>query len=102
MKKIKKDSYTEFKDIWNDKNLLTKAEKDFINFETALVGKLIKAREKKGFTQKGLASLTGIKQSAIARLESIRTTPQVNTLFKLLKPLGYTLEIVPIKYRKAS
>jgi hypothetical protein len=37
-----------------------------------------------------------VKQPAIARLESLKTTPQIDTLFKVLLPLGYTIEIVPL------
>lgn len=40
--------------------------------------------------------MSGIKQSAIARLESMRTTPQIDTLLKILNPLGYTFSITPL------
>ncbi|MCL1824167.1 MAG: helix-turn-helix domain-containing protein, partial [Oscillospiraceae bacterium] len=73
----------------------TDDEKDRINFEVSIIGKLIEARESMGLTQKALAEQAGIKQSAVARLESMKATPQIDTLFKVLKPLGYTLEIVP-------
>ena len=68
-----------------------------INFEIDLIGKLIEAREQKGLSQRELAELSGVKQPAIARLESMKTTPQIDTLFKILNPLGYTLSIVPLK-----
>ena len=35
------------------------------------------------------------QQPAIARLESMKATPQIDTLFKILQPLGYTLAVVP-------
>lgn len=57
--------------------------------------KLIEARESKGLSQKELADLAGLKQPAIARLESMKATPQIDTLFKILQPLGYTLAVVP-------
>jgi ribosome-binding protein aMBF1 (putative translation factor) len=91
---IKGDSFTTFDDIWDMSNL-TQAEKDGIQLETALVGKLIEAREQKGISQKRLAEMSGLKQPAIARLERMQATPQIDTLFKILKPLGYTLAIVP-------
>ncbi|MBR5317094.1 MAG: helix-turn-helix transcriptional regulator, partial [Lachnospiraceae bacterium] len=47
-------------------------------------------------SQRELAKLCGVKQPAIARLESLKATPQIDTLFKILAPLGYTLAIVPI------
>jgi transcriptional regulator with XRE-family HTH domain len=95
MKKIGSTEYTTFNDLWNDRELINDAEKARIEFEVALIGKLIEARDSKGVTQQELARMTGLKQSAIARLESMKSTPQIDTLFKILKPLGYTLAIVP-------
>lgn len=95
MKKIGKTEYTTFDDIWNDPALLDEDEKASIEFEVGLIGCLIEAREAKGLTQKELAEQAGLKQSAIARLESMKATPQIDTLFKILRPLGYTLAIIP-------
>ena len=97
MKKIGKTEYTTFKDIWDDPNLLDDDEKASIDFEVEFIGRLVEAREAKGLTQKELAERAGLKQSAVARLESMKATPQIDTLFKVLKPLGYTLAIVPVK-----
>ena len=94
-KKINGVDYTTFDDLWNDPKLLTEAEKDEIQLKINLVGKLIEAREQKGISQKRLAEMSGLKQPAIARLERIQATPQIDTLFRVLKPLGYTLAIVP-------
>jgi ribosome-binding protein aMBF1 (putative translation factor) len=91
---IQGDTFTTFDDIWEASNL-TQPEKDEIRLETALIGKLIEAREQKGISQQRLAEMSGLKQPAIARLERMQATPQVDTLFKILKPLGYTLAIVP-------
>lgn len=95
MKKIGNTEYTTFDDLWNDKEFISEEEKARIEFEVSLIGKLIEARENKGITQQELAQMAGVKQSAIARLESMKSTPQIDTLFKILKPLGYTLAIVP-------
>lgn len=95
MKKIGNNQYTTLDDLWNDKNFVSDDEKNRIEFEVSLIGKIIEARESKGITQEELARITGLKQSAIARLESMKATPQIDTLFKILKPLGYTLAIVP-------
>lgn len=66
------------------------------NFEIELIGKMIEAREEKGLSQRELAQISGVKQPAIARLESMKTTPRIDTLFKILNPLGYTISIVPL------
>ena len=79
-----------------DEDRVSPAEREKIYFEVALIGKMIEAREKRGLSQRELAKLCGVKQPAIARLETLKATPQIDTLFKILAPLGYTLAIVPI------
>ena len=91
---IKGDSFTTYDDLWTASKL-TQAEKDEIQLRIDIVGKLIEARENKGISQKRLAEMSGLKQPAIARLERMQSTPQIDTIFKVLKPLGYTLAIVP-------
>jgi ribosome-binding protein aMBF1 (putative translation factor) len=91
---IKGDTFTTFEDLWEASNF-TQAEKDEIQLKISLVGKLIEAREQKGISQKKLAEMSGLRQPAIARLERMQATPQIDTLFRVLKPLGYTLAIVP-------
>lgn len=86
-----------FNELWNDPDFLTDSEKEQIDFEVALIGKLIEARENRGLSQKQLADMCGLKQSAIARLERMNATPQLNTLMRVLKPLGYRLDIVPAR-----
>jgi DNA-binding XRE family transcriptional regulator len=88
--------YKTFSDYRNDDTQVSPAERERINFEVALIGKMIEAREEKGLSQRELAEISGVKQPAIARLESLKATPQIDTLFKVLHPLGYTIEIVPL------
>ena len=83
-------------DYMNDETRVSPAERDRISFEVALIGKLIEARETKGISQRQLAEISGVKQPAIARLESMKAEPHISTLFKVLHPLGYTIEIVPL------
>ncbi|MDR1795937.1 MAG: helix-turn-helix transcriptional regulator [Clostridiales Family XIII bacterium] len=85
-----------FSDYMNDEERVSPAEKERIYFEISLIGKMIEAREQKGLSQRELAEISGVKQPAIARLESLKATPQIDTLFKVLHPLGYTIEIVPL------
>ena len=88
-------SSKKFRDFYDDDANVSPAERAKIEFEVELIGKLIEAREAKGLTQEQLAEAAGIKQSAIARLETLKATPQIDTLFKVLTPMGYKLTIVP-------
>ena len=58
---------------------------------------IFSCRKEQGMTQKELAERAGLQQSAIARMESLRSIPQIDTLHKVLRPLGYKLDIVPIE-----
>jgi DNA-binding XRE family transcriptional regulator len=91
----KKVTSTKFSDFYSDDANISPAERAKIDFEVALIGKLIEAREAKGLTQAQLAEAAGLTQSAIARLETMKATPQIDTLFKVLTPMGYKLAIVP-------
>lgn len=86
-----------FADYMADESRVTPEERRKIDFEVELIGKMIEAREKKGYSQRELAELSGVKQPAIARMKSLKSTPQIDTLLKILAPLGYTLSITPIK-----
>lgn len=57
-----------------------------------LINKLIDARKAKGYSQRDLAKISGIKQSAIARLETMQVTPRIDTIYKLAFHLGVRLE----------
>jgi predicted XRE-type DNA-binding protein len=79
------------------RELLTPEEIAEIDLKVALIGEIIKARQEKGLTQQELEELSGVKQPVIARMEKGRTNFQIDTVLKLLAPLGKTLTIVPIE-----
>lgn len=67
------------------------------DLRVALIGELIKARQEKGISQRKLEELSGVKQPVIARMEKGITNPQVDTILKVLVPLGKTLAVVPFE-----
>lgn len=98
---INDEKFTTLDDVWNESKL-TDSEKEEILLKVELMGKIIEAREKKGLTQGELAQICGVKQPFIARLEKGVPDPRVTTLLKVLKPLGYTLAIVPDNKKAAK
>ncbi len=60
-----------------------------------IIDSLIKQRHNKGMTQKELAKASCLTQSVIARLESKKATPQLDTLLKVASALGCDITIVP-------
>ena len=80
--------------------VLTQEDQNAIELEKELIRTMINIREEKGLTQSQLAEICNIKQPVIARMESAVHSPQINSLLKILAPLGYTLQIVPIKKKR--
>lgn len=62
-----------------------------------LLSGLAEARHSSNFSQMKLGEAAGIRQPVISRIEGGDIAPQINTLFKLLAPMGKTLEIVDLK-----
>ena len=69
-------------------------DRSLIALEESLIEAVVEAREQSGLTQKQLSELCGIKQPVIARLESAVHSPQINSMIRILRPLGYTLAVV--------
>lgn len=63
----------------------------------SIIDELIKQRKLKGMTQQDLAQAAHLTQSVIARMESKKVIPQLDTLLKVVSALGCHLEIVPRK-----
>lgn len=80
-----------------ERELFTPEEIEENNLQAKLMCELIEARQAHGLTQRALSEKSGLTQSAIARLEKGETSPTLDTLFKVLVPMGMTLTIVPIK-----
>lgn len=87
---------------WEDvrTELFTEDELAESDLRVAIIGELIKARQEKGISQKKLEELSGVKQPVIARMEKGYTSPQIDTLLKVLAPLGKTLAVVPLNGAK--
>lgn len=60
-----------------------------------IIDLLIEQRHNQGMTQKELAQAACLTQSVIARLESKKATPQLDTLLKVAAALGCDLAVVP-------
>ncbi len=80
----------------NSKDFI-KREKRIMDMEYAIITNYIKLRKEANLSQEDLAKETKVIRTTIARIERSMNSPQLKTMLELLEPLGYTLEIVPIK-----
>lgn len=81
---------------------ITSEEEEEIRLEMEIIEATIEARKKKKMSQEELSKRSGLKQSAIARVEAGKHSPSTSTLIRMLYPMGYTLKVVPINSKKYS
>jgi len=89
-----RNKYTTWKEY--EKEVLSPEEIAASDLRVSIILEIINARKEKGITQKELEKLSGVKQPAIARLEQGTSDVRIETILKILAPLGKTLAVVPI------
>ena len=57
------------------------------------VGAIIEKQTGLGISQRDLADMCGISQSSVARIETFKTIPKIDTLLKIMQPLGLKLTV---------
>lgn len=72
---------------------LSEEEKNTLELNVKIISIIINRRKELGLSQRDLAKMSGIKQSAIARLERLEVIPRIDTVLKLIKPLGLCIKI---------
>ncbi len=73
----------------NKKMLLSSLEFD-------LICDFIKIRKDNNLSQREMGEMSGVIRETIAKIENQVVSPQINTLIRILEPLGYTLKIEKI------
>ena len=88
------EKWTTWEDV--EEQIYSPEERAASDLRVAFLCALIDARNEKKITQKELENLSGIKQPMIARIERGTSSPTLDTVLRILAPLGKTLAIVPI------
>lgn len=84
-----------WKEVRSELNISAEDEA-IIALEKDLIKTMVKIREEKGLSQAQLAEMCNVKQPVIARMETAVHSPQIDSLLRILTPLGYTLKIEPL------
>lgn len=84
-------TWEDYKEYVKNMDSNSKQEMEEIEELSAIISAIIKQRNDLGITQRELAALCGIPQSSVARIESYKTIPKLNTLLKITQSLGVRL-----------
>ena len=85
---------------WNDykehvRTVDPEISKDMEEVEalSQIVKAMVEQRNALGLSQRELAALCGIPQSSVARIESFKTVPNLDTLLKIFQQLGLKVSV---------
>lgn len=65
--------------------------------EHEVIRQVVIARKSKKLSQRVVGERAGIIRETVAKIENNLNSPQINTLIRLLEPIGYTLGVVPLE-----
>ncbi len=64
--------------------------------EREVIRQVVVARKSQKLSQRVVGERAGIIRETVAKIENNLNSPQINTLIKLLEPIGFTLGVVPL------
>lgn len=88
-------NWEEYKNNIKETDALGKTLIEEAEAEAAIISAMISRRADLGLSQRELAELCSIPQSSVARIESNKITPRLDTILKILLQLGLTLKVEP-------
>ena len=62
-----------------------------------IINSLIDRRNELGLSQRQLAAECGMPQSSLARIESMKITPNLDTLIRIMRPLNLKISVVKLQ-----
>ena len=89
-------NWNEYKEMVKETDPVGKEILEESEAEAAIISAMILQRSSLGLSQRDLAALCDIPQSSVARIESNKTVPRLDTLLKILGQLGLTLQVTPL------
>ena len=86
-------TWADFKIEAKKANSLTKQDIEEMEELASIISAIIERRKELGISQRDLADKCGIPHSSVARIEACVVKPNVETIIKIMKPLGLTLSV---------
>ena len=87
-------TWEDFKKDAKSISATTKEDIEEMEVLAEIISSIIEKRNKLGYSQRELADICGLPHSSVARIEACTVKPNVETLIKIMKPLGLTLSVV--------
>ena len=89
-------TWKDFKKDAKEIDPIVKTDIEEMETLATIVSKIIERRNELGYSQRDLAKLCGLPHSSVARIETYAVMPKVDTLIKIMIPLGLKLSVVSL------
>ncbi len=86
-------TWNDYKDYVKSVDDSSRRQMEEIEEIAVIVGAIIEQRQALGLSQRELALRCGIPQSSVARIETLKTVPNLETVLKIMQPLGLRLTV---------
>lgn len=100
MGRVSKKQINYFKQCVKNEHIPIENKEEYIKENTNLIDKeyelletISRLRKEKKLSQRELATILGMKQPTLAKIEKGKNSPQLNTLLSILDSMGHTLNI---------
>lgn len=70
--------------------------------EKEVIRQIVVARKSQHLSQRVVGERAGIIRETVAKIENNLNSPQINTLIRLLEPIGFTLGVVPLEQKEEA
>lgn len=88
-------TWNDYKDYVKAADPEVKQDLEEVEALSQIVSAMVAQRHTLGLSQRDLAEICGLPQSSVARIESFKTTPNLDTLLKIMNALKLKITITP-------
>ena len=89
-------TWEDFKKDAKEIDYIVKTDIEEMETLATIISKIIERRNELGYSQRDLAKLCGLPHSSVARIETYAVMPKVDTLIKIMIPLGLKFSAVSL------
>ena len=87
------DKYIKYHNVKSTFTAFTDDNKREVDLISNIISQIIERRHELGISQRDLEKLAGVRQAVICRIENMQNIPRIDTLIRIMEPLGMRLSV---------
>lgn len=90
-------TWNNYKEYVKSLDEVSKQEIEELEMHANIVSAIIAKRNLLGLSQRELSAICGIPQSSLARIETFKIIPKMDTILKIMRPFGLGLTVTTLR-----